>query len=291
MFKSKAEIEEIKMYPIADYLHSIGIEPADNVGNQLLYYSPLTNENTASFYVEPHKNVFNDFSSGQRGDLLRLVQLIEQIPFKDAVKRIEGLKSGFSDSSFSFSGISIEPCPKIEIVKVQTIQNNGLIQYIEQRGINIDLARMYCKEVHFKNKDKQYFAVGFANGGGGYELRNGLGFKGKTANGITVFDKATNQINLFEGFFDFLSALQYYNTYTFNNTTIILNTNNNLKLFLETVTDSSIINSFLDNDRSGESVVNQLVSKGFVVLNQSRKVYPNSKDFNDYLLGKSMETA
>jgi Toprim-like len=165
-----------------------------------------------------------------------------------------------------------------------------LIQYIEQRGISIDLARIYCKEVHYLNNGKKYFAVGFQNSSGGYELRSKLKFRCKSSNGITVFDKGTNHVNLFEGFFDFLSALQYYGTKTLKNTTVILNTNSNLKAFLAILTDNQIINSFLDNDKSGQTTVNQLVSKGFEVLNQSVNIYPNSKDFNDYLLGKSMKT-
>lgn len=291
MFIPKSDIETLKSYSIIDYLSSKGIQPFNTVGNQVVYYSPLTNENTASFLVEPTKNVFNDYSSGQKGDIIRLVQLIEQIPFIEAVKRIESLKGSVSETTFSFSGKEhINKEPKIEINNVQPITNLSLIQYIEQRGISIELGKTYLKEIHFSNKGKNYFAVGFQNCSNGYELRNGLGFKGKSANGITVFDKGTNHINLFEGFFDFLSALQYYHAKSFKNTTIILNTNNNLKIFLSMLTNNNIINSFLDNDKSGQSTVNQIVNKGFTVYNQSEKIYPKSKDFNDYLLGKTIET-
>lgn len=308
MFINKSDIEEVKQYSIIDYLSSKGIQPFKVSGKQMVYYSPLTNEKTASFLVEPNKNVFNDYSSGQKGDIIRLVGLIEQISFIEAIQLIQSLKStcftpvnnltstffargnNVPDLSFSFSGNNSNKESKIEIQSVQPITNTSLIQYVEQRGINIELGRIYLKEIHFSNKGKNYFAVGFQNNSGGYELRNALKFKAKTANGITVFDKGTSTVNLFEGFFDFLSALQYYNTKAFNNTTIILNTNNNLKLFLNTLTDNQIINSFLDNDKSGQSTVNQIVSKGFNVVNQSEKIYPNSKDFNEYLLGKTIET-
>jgi len=308
MFINKSDIEEVKRYSIIDYLNSNGIRPFKEVGKQMVYYSPLTNEKTASFLVEPSKNVFNDYSSGQKGDIIRLVELIEQIPFLEAVKRIKSLKStcfvpdssvsvtyprresDVSDLSFSFSGNNTIKESKIEIKSVQPITNPSLIQYVEQRGINIDLGKIYLNEIHFSNNGKRYFAVGFQNNSGGYELRNALKFKAKTANGITVFDKDTKTVNLFEGFFDFLSALQYYNTKAFNNTTIVLNTNNNLQLFLNTLTDNQIINSFLDNDKSGQTTVNQMINKGYNVINQSQKLYPNSKDFNDYLLGKTIET-
>ena len=308
MYINKSDIEEVKQYSIIDYLNSKGIYPFKEIGKQMVYYSPLTNEKTASFLVEPNKNVFNDYSSGQKGDIIRLVGLIEQIPFFETIKLIQSLKmtclvresnlirtclapeNNVSDLSFSFSGNNSNKESKIEIKSVQPITNASLIQYVEQRGINIELGRIYLKEIHFSNKGNNYFAVGFQNNSGGYELRNALKFKAKTANGITVFDKGTNTVNLFEGFFDFLSALQYYNAKVFNNTTVILNTNNNLKLFLNTLTDNQIINSFLDNDKSGQSAVNQIVSKGFYVVNQSGKLYPNSKDFNDYLLRKTVET-
>ncbi len=270
MFINKSEIEEAKQFSIIDYLNIKGVQPVKMIGKQVVYYSPLTNEKTASFLVEPNKNVFNDYSSGQKGDIIRLVELIEQIPFLEAIKRIQGLKSTYfapdsnvtvtcprrerdvtvtcqrresdvTDLSFSFSGNNTIKESKMEIKSVQPVTHPSLIQYVEQRGINIDLGKIYLKEVHFSNNGKRYFAVGFQNNSGGYELRNALKFKAKTANGITVFDRGTKTVNLFEGFFDFLSALQYYNTKAFNNTTIVLNTNNNLQLFLNTLTDNQIM--------------------------------------------------
>lgn len=286
MFLNKSEIEKAKQFSIVDYLNSKGIQPFNLVGNQLVYFSPLTNEKTPSFLVEPTKNVFNDYSSGQKGDIIRLIQLIEQISFNEAINRLENLKNSVIETYFSFSGKSnLSKESKIEVKSILPITNTSLIQYVEQRGININLGRMYLKEVHFRNNSKNYFAVGFQNSCG-YELRNGLGFKGKTANGITVFDKGTLTVNLFEGFFDFLSALQYYNTTVFNNTTVILNTNNNLQLFLTKLLGVKTINSFLDNDKSGIETFNKVSKYGLEVHNQSNIIYPKYKDFNDFLINK-----
>lgn len=291
MFIDKSYIERIKRIPITDYLQSIGIAPAGISGNQLVYSSPIVKEKTPSFFVEPNKNVFNDFASGQKGDIVRLVRLIEQLPFFDALNRLESLKSGNHNYSFSFSGKKTLPNnPKTIITTIQTLSNPALIQYVQKRGISIELANMYLKEVHFINKGKSYFALGFQNDSGGYELRS-LNYKSKTANGITVFEKHTDTVNLFEGFFDFLSALQYYNTYSFRYTTIILNTTNNISLVYPHLQDKLVINCFLDNDEGGEHAVNQLLTKHYPIINQSEILYPNCKDFNDYLLGKSMKTA
>ncbi len=292
MFYSKSYINSLKQLPIVSYLQTIGKEPHSTIQHQLVYFSPLTEEKTPSFFVEPKKNVFHDFASGQKGDIIRLIRLIEQIPFSDAVSRLESLKSGNTGFSFSFSGVrlsgkdSLTKESKIQIVSVKPVTHSALIRYIQQRGISIELANIYLKEVHFINQDKAYFALGFANNGGGYELRNPLDYKGKTANGITVFDKQTDTVNLFEGFFDFLSALQYYNTTSFKNTSIVLNTTNNITLSYAYFNANTIINSFLDNDKGGQNAVNQLINKQYQVINQSEIIYPNSKDFNDYLLGK-----
>ena len=285
MFTEKTKINELKQYPITAYLSAKGINPINAIGSQLLYYSPLSNENTASFFVNPSKNVFNDFSSADNGDVLRLIQLVEQVPFADAVKRLEGFKMTVPPVSFCFSGKNnVKQESKIEILSVKPLEHPSLRQYVQQRGICFEIAKTYLKEVHFQNIGKKYFAVGFENNGGGYELRNGLGYKGKTANGITVFDRSTKQINLFEGFFDFLSALQHFKALALKNTTVILNTNNNINLFSETFGKEHTINAFLDNDKSGQLAVKQLLNKGFEVLNQSVLMYSNSKDFNDYLL-------
>lgn len=290
MFIDKSHIERIKQIPITDYLQSIGITPVGTSGHQLVYSSPIVNEKTPSFFVEPKKNVFNDFASGQKGDVVCLVRLIEQLPFFDALNRLESLKRGNLNSSFSFSGENSLPAnPKTIITKVHTLSNPVLIQYVKHRGISIELANLYLKEVHFINKGKQYFAIGFLNNGGGYELRS-ANYKSKTANGISVFEKHTDTLNLFEGFFDFLSALQYYNTYTLRYTTIVLNSTSNLSLAYPYLKNRLVINCFLDNDKGGQQAVNQLLTKQYSVINQSAILHPNSKDFNDYLLGKSIKT-
>lgn len=315
MFIDKTHIERVKQTLITDYLQSIGIAPVATSGHQLVYSSPIVNEKTPSFFVEPKKNVFNDFASGQKGDVVRLVRLIEQLSFFDALNRLESLKSvncnmndmcngrvsdvnmtfqtranDVATSSFSFSGENSLPDNlKTIITKIQTLSNPALIQYIKHRGISIELANLYLKEVHFINNGKQYFAIGFPNNGNGYELRS-VNFKSKTANGISVFEKHTDTLNLFEGFFDFLSALQYYNTYTLRYTTIVLNSTSNLSLVYPYLKNRLAINCFLDNDKGGQQAVNQLLTKQYPVINQSEILHPKSKDFNDYLLGKTIKT-
>ena len=107
------------------------------------------------------------------------------------------------------------------------------------------------REVAYKAKGKQYFAIGFKNDRGGYELRNGLGFKsGKTENGISTIEMNTDSATVFEGFFDFLAAMQYYGREIPLHTTIILNSCNNVYQAIPLLANRKAVHCFLDNDES-----------------------------------------
>ena len=50
--------------------------------------SPFQSEKTPSFTVTPSKDIWHDFSSGQGGDAIKLVQLVETLTFPEAVEKL-----------------------------------------------------------------------------------------------------------------------------------------------------------------------------------------------------------
>ncbi len=54
---------------------------------------------------------------------------------------------------------------------------------------------------------KRYFAIGFRNLSGGYEVRNRF-FKASLAKDISLMENGSDTCNLFEGFIDCLSWMQ-----------------------------------------------------------------------------------
>ena len=62
-------------------------------------------------------------------------------------------------------------------MEVRKLDSPVLLSYLQGRGINLELAKRECNEVHFENNGKRYFAIGFRNMAGGYEIRNRY-FKG-----------------------------------------------------------------------------------------------------------------
>jgi hypothetical protein len=283
------EITIAKTLNIYDILASYGSQPTRCTGNRLVYSSPFTNEKTPSFMVDIRKNLFYDFSSNNGGDSIKLIMLLEGVSFIDAVNKANKLdKNSFNDFNFDLKPIEKES--KLKITEIKEIENTSLINYLSSRRIDLELARMWVKEVHYSIREKMYYAIGFKNDSGGYELRNGLSFKGKTKNGITtvkgVSDKGLDEdSSIFEGFFDFLSALCYYKLGMPSHKAYVLNSLVNLDSIIPDLSKSKKVYSYLDNDRAGVLASKTLVNKGLNVKNMSVEIYPGFKDFNEFWVG------
>ena len=284
------KIHDLKQYPITDYLQSLGIEPVQSKGNELVYYSPKTNEGTPSFFVNPSKNVFYCYSSGKSGDILTLIQYLEGVTFQTSCNSLEVLVNGSTSStpqnSFSFCGNEESKPNALQITQAKPLQSNALISYCQSRKIPFEVAFKFLSEIHYQNNGKSFYSLGFKNDKGGYELRNQM-FKGCTApKAITTFEvQNSTSIYLFEGFFDFLSALAFFGTSKPLNTVIVLNSLVNLSQARERLNTAVTVHCFLDRDKQGFNAVEKLRGEGLNILDRS-VIYDGFKDFNDFLLSK-----
>ena len=288
------KIQDLKQYPITDYLQSLGLEPVKSVGKELVYYSPKTNEKTPSFFVNPSKNVFFDYSSNENGDVIRLVQYLQGLDFTTACNHLEkfgnDLVNSFPQNSFSFCGNGNEVTNSKNTITIDTVkplQSNSLIAYCESRKIPFHVAYKFLSEVHYTNNGKRYFSLGFKNDKGGFELRN-QHFKGcTTPKGITTFEVfESKDVYLFEGFFDFLSALSFFGTSKPLNTVIVLNSLSLLPQAKERLKNAEIIHTFLDRDSQGVKAVEKFRMEWVNVLDRS-VIYDKFKDFNEFLIKKT----
>jgi len=282
------DITRAKNYPIADYLTQKGIFAAKTQGSRLFYHSPFRSEKTPSFVVNAN-NTFKDFGESEKpSSIIDLVCRLENCSFKVAVEKILSLDF----SLYHSTAPKKENENLISITKlIGTIQNKGLIDYLKSRAIILDLAKPYIQEVYFRINDKtrtngqDYFAIGFENQEKGFDLRSKF-FKGKSQpNSFTYLSRGFDKIAVFEGFFDFLSALTFYQTQEPKTDILVLNSNTNLAKAMPILTGYKKINSFLDNDQNGKQSFTQIAqSKPEQVVNQSLEIYPNHKDFNAFLV-------
>ncbi|TAH15473.1 MAG: hypothetical protein EAZ14_01880 [Runella slithyformis] len=287
------QITQIKAVSIIDYLQSIGHNPVKESSGQLVYFSPKNTEASPSFFVEPTKNVFADYSGpGERGDVIRLVQYLTGCSFTEAVKTLQNFDPSQIDRApvaFSFSGQQQPKDPnyqvgKFGIIDVRPLQHGALLQYVAGRGISKDIAQTYLKEVHYMNNGKSgLYAVGFGNDKGGYSLRS-KSFKCATApNWITTIEAANSDVvSVFEGFFDFLSACVFFGYSKPHNTTIVLNSTSNLNKALERLKVAKRVNVFLDNDKAGKETLQRIETANPNTGDRSH-IYKGYKDFNDYI--------
>ena len=154
-----------KNIQIADFLAEKGYLPISKKGANWWYLSPLHNENTASFKVNVDKNVWYDFGLGKGGGLATLVNLLyHPNNFQDYLHHLSGIRTSFPSTPKT----TREGSETFSNVEVKSLANSALLKYLGKRGIAQQVASQYCKEVHYQNRDKSYFAVGFPNRPGSY---------------------------------------------------------------------------------------------------------------------------
>jgi hypothetical protein len=139
------------------------------------------------------------------------------------------------------------------------------------------------QEAYYETGGRKYFALAFANDCGGYELRNKY-YKGSSSpKGITtIASPDTARVNVFEGFFDFLSALEHFGVDKPACTTLILNSLNFLPDLMPTLAEYEQVNVFFDRDRAGIEATAQVLQLG--KAQDKSGTYAGYKDFNQFLI-------
>ena len=285
-------INEIKKIKLADYLQSLGYTPVKQQGRSLWYKSPLRNETDASFKVNTELNQWYDFGIGKGGNIIALAaELYHSENVAYLLERIAERTPYIRPASFSFDEQKAHHS-SFQGVQVGELSSPALIDYLRERGINIELAKRECKELRFEHNSKPYFAIGFPNISGSYELRNRY-FKGCLApKDITHIRQQGEQRDvcyLFEGFMDYLSFLTIRENnnpeepQTSEQDYMVLNSVTNLSKAEQLLHPYTRIGSFLDNDQAGQRAYENLKKMFGNRIQDMSHHYAGHKDLNDYL--------
>lgn len=277
--------EDIKRISIKDYLSEKGIYPTKEHSGYGMYKSPFRDEKLPSFKVDYQKNLWHDFGSGEGGSIVDLVMKMQQCSFLVATQILQKDNHSFSfQREYSFK----EKVANLLLIKeVEPLENPRLLAFLQNRKINLETAKAYCKEIHYQIGGRNYFALGFPNDAGGYELRNPQ-FKGCVPpKEITTFNHQTPTVHLFEGFLDYLSLLTLQAGQA-DVSAVVLNSTANLEKAVPFLSKHDKINAFLDNDEAGKQALEKLQKMNLPVVDISKR-YAEFKDVNDYLCRKKME--
>ena len=267
-------LHNIKQQSIVDYLQQQGYSPQHIRGNAYWYCSPLRNEQTASFKVNTERNQWYDFATGEHGDIIDLVCILQHCSIAKAMKHLSSASNTYAvrsstlvAPSFSFGGTSIPAAPPahhMELISVKPITHPRLLQYLAERGLKkSDVLQeksdvfSFLWEISYKISDKTFFALGFANDAGGWELRNPC-FKGCMApkSISAIKGKDGERLQIFEGFMDFLSWRKLHPEIDADS--IVLNSLALLPKIIPLITSYTSIECFLDNDVAGRKAFDQL---------------------------------
>ena len=257
----------------------------------------LREEHEPSFKVNTDRNLWYDFGAGKGGNIIALAKELycsDSLPY--LLNRIAEQTPHVRPVSFSFPQRRTEP--SFQHLEVRDLTHPALLRYLEGRGINIELAKRECKELHFTNNGRPFFAIGFPNIAGGYEVRNSF-FKGciapKDITHIRQQGEPREKCLVFEGFMDYLSflTLRMKNCPTMPDLDrqdyVILNSTVNVPKAIDVLYPYERIHCMLDNDKAGYEATRAIELEYSYRVRDFSGNYRGYSDLNDYLCGRKQE--
>lgn len=273
---------------ICDYLDSLGISPSRSRTNGIWYHSPISgNDKTPSLQVSRDGRAFHDWSTGAKGNIIDLVIALGHAQsFDDALHVLALANVPQTHRSVAISLSSYQQQSPYEVIYFGQVKSRALLRWAHLRKISLPTIDQFLNEVRYIYRGREYYGFGWRNEMGGIEMRNSifkccLGRKGLTV----VGDLVECKMLVFEGYFDFLSAVELGYFDVFHHTAIVLNSVSMVSHAVEILKLATCVECWLDNDSAGRNALTKLTGSGLSILDRSN-VYSKSKDLNDYLMKK-----
>lgn len=282
--KEKMNCEEIKeKISIRMVLESFNLFPVKENRNTAFYFTLDREEKIPSLSVDFAKNKAFDFGTGKSYDVISIVQQMNLCSISEALRYLE--KFDFSNYNKLQSEETLHE-KKYKIIMVREIQHPALIQYLKSRKVYEQ--KDLVKEIEYELNGKKYFGIGFFNNSGGIEIRNKyskicLGKKDVTLikNELNI----SNEILVFEGFFDYLTFRNLEKKENINSDYLILNSTAMLFKAKDELKKYEKISLFLDNDSNGKSFKEKLQNQ-YKNVEDCSWIYHNFKDLNEWYCEK-----
>jgi hypothetical protein len=285
-----SEIKET--YSIAELLTRLGYQPVKRAGNELLYLSMLRDSDTTpSFSVNDKQGTWFDFGEGKGGNIIDFgLRYWKGLSFPKVLEKIVLTCDSRVPSHSARGNYSRQPAkqkePNYGILEVRELGNNSAIMnYLESRGI-LSVADGRLKEIYYyiENQDKKrrkFFAAGWQNETGAWEIRN-LHFKGCLGHkAISFIPYSEKRLAVFEGFFDYLSWLTE-NPFA-PDSVLVLNSVTLLQAGITKAEGFPEINLYFDNDPAGRQATLDFMGALPWAIDRSG-IYEGYKDYNERIV-------
>lgn len=283
---------------LVDLLSRLGYEPVKIYGKERKYLSMLRDSDTTpSFSVDENLGVWYDHGLGKGGNIIDFGLAYWRLPFPETLEKIVQVcgadlprNNAHHVTGRKRSAVKI---PNYKIEDIKPLGNNTVITaYLQYRGI-WEVAKLHLKEVYYfiedqKKQRKYFFAAGWQNELGSWEVRNkhfqaSLGHKA-----ISFIPGHEDRLVMFEGFLNYLSwrtenPLQ-------SDSVIVLNSISLLQMGIKKARDFGEIGLFFDRDKSGHTATLELIRVLPQAVDHSA-IYDGYNDYNDKLRADQKQIA
>ncbi|MEJ2880406.1 hypothetical protein [Pedobacter sp. GR22-6] len=290
--KAKVLKEQISF---TDFLSRLGYEPKRTKGHESMYISMVRDSDTdASFSVNEKLGAWYDHGMGKGGNIFDFGKLywpdLDFAEIVDKVRQICDLSIDLPEGAQrKASRPRIREAVKIPNYKIEKVlpfgSSEGINTYLKGRGI-FEVAADRLQEIHYYVEDekklrKRYFAAGWQNESGGWEIRNKY-FKGCLGKkGITMIPGDPKKLVVFEGYMNYLSWRR--ENPSSNATALVLNSLALLERGLDKGKAFPEIDVYLDRDKSGYTALAAWM-KALPYSTDRSELYKGMNDYNDKII-------
>lgn len=287
--------EEIKQQvSLVGLLARLGFQPKKTSGKEAMYLSMLRPSDTSpSLAVNDQLGVWYDHGSGKGGTVIDFAkEYWSNLAFPEVLEKIQTVY-------FSSPLPEAKPLPKrkrlavklpnYKVEELKPLGNNQVItDYLISRAIwgveNDLLSEVYYYVEDEKKLKKHFFAVGWMNEFGGWEVRN-KHFKdclGKKS--LTILNRDKKSLVVFEGYMNYLSWRSEHKES--NSSVIVLNSLNNLGPAKKIALTFSSVLLYFDRDQAGRAATVDFK----IAVPQAADAsgaYLGYNDYNELLIAKT----
>ncbi|WP_276807585.1 toprim domain-containing protein [Alistipes sp.] len=176
------------------------------------------------------QNLWYDFGLGEGGTLRTLVMRLERCDSREAIRRLQNGEKRDAGSVSLSPGVGERPAAGGPLPVLRPAVNG-----------------------------RAFFAVGFRNDAGGWELRSERFKGGSSPKHITTLDNRSDTVIAFEGFMDFLAYLSLKHPERLHIDAAVLNSVVNLPKAVPFLSRHPVIRTFFDNDEAGRKATADLI--------------------------------
>jgi 5S rRNA maturation endonuclease (ribonuclease M5) len=273
---------------IREILESFSLFPSKDNQRNAFYYAFDREEKTPSLSVNYEKNTAFDFGTAKKYNNVSLVQGIKKCSVSEALqylKRFDFSVSITKTETTDRSNLNPNRSANYRILDIKEVENHSLIQYLKTR--KVENQTEFLKEIHYQMNDKNYYGIGFKNDSDGYEIRNKYSKICLGKKDISTIKNSSENVKIFEGFFDFLSFKNVENFLEKEPSDyIILNSVSMISNIKNSLRNYENIELYFDNDEAGNRALEMLKNE-LENIEDCRVLYSDFKDLNEWAMSST----